>query len=335
MKKFVCAALVAVVIMLAAAVPASAATPVPVLTFDSSAPASMQYIRNGTPNVSVATAQMHQSNMALAWGLGSLQDVGGWPDGMIYLGEYYNTIGGVPRYGIDYGPDNVARFVFTQTLSNLEVGETYNFSMGSFFGGIPTPVANGSTAVNAYVKIYDSSNVYEEELLYEVEHPYAAGSLMVQRFSDELLFEFVAQQAYLSLDIVIEVRPWRATLVSGSGANNVVWFGFVDAVVVAVEQEDEWQNEQRGFWAKILAFLQDIIDGIKAIPEMISNIITAIGDFFKLVWRWITFIFRLVIKAMEIMMAISTALPFWIVGAFVALIAVCVVYKILGREASG
>ena len=108
----------------------------------------------------------------------------------------------------------------------------------------------------------------------------------------------------------------------------------------------DFNDEQRGFWAKLWDFLTGMWDAIKAIPEKIGeffqNLIDTITGFFRQVWdisrmifEWILAIVRLIVKSAQVMGAVIGGLPWWMTGGTLALVAVCVVYKILGREPQG
>jgi hypothetical protein len=108
----------------------------------------------------------------------------------------------------------------------------------------------------------------------------------------------------------------------------------------------EWENEQRGFWASVLAWFQRLWDGIAAIPERIGeffqNLIDTITgffrqifDIFRMIFEWIATIGRLLVKSVTIMGVVIGGLPWWMTGGALALVAVCVIYKILGREPQG
>jgi len=60
------------------------------------------------------------------------------------------------------------------------------------------------------------------------------------------------------------------------------WFGFDGVLVRHISSaESEWQDEQRGFWARILEFLQGIWDAVKSIPEFIAELPQKILDGLK------------------------------------------------------
>ena len=71
-----------------------------------------------------------------------------------------------------------------------------------------------------------------------------------------------------------------------------------------------------------------------------SGILSAIGDFFTLIYTIVSLVlnllvtlFWLVFKAIELLGRVAAAFPILSAG-LLAIIIVCVVYKILGREAS-
>lgn len=71
-----------------------------------------------------------------------------------------------------------------------------------------------------------------------------------------------------------------------------------------------------------------------------AGILSAIGDFFTLIYTIIKLVlnllitlFWLVFKALEVLTRVAGAFPILTAGVLVIVI-VCVVYKILGREAS-
>jgi len=67
------------------------------------------------------------------------------------------------------------------------------------------------------------------------------------------------------------ITNWTVT---GRGA----WFAFVGAGLYEIKELDPWEEEQRGFWANVISWLQRIYDGILSIPEAIANLPQLILD---------------------------------------------------------
>jgi hypothetical protein len=207
------------------------------------------------------------------WGLSGLQDVGGWPSDVLLLS---NVIGN-GTYGISYAANNLYKYTFTVALGELDEGRDYHFSLGSFFGGIYTVSAPKSIGLTVYAGFYSGSDLIGAAFLFDEIYTAPVGSLnevLFQEFADTMFYDFVGQSGYTTMELVIE---GRALGTGASSAAQPMWFGFVDAKVVAGPSNDEkWQDEQRGFWQRVLDFLEGIM-----------NAILSIGDFFANIGDWI------------------------------------------------
>ena len=263
--------------------------------------------------------------------------------------------------------ENTAAWMRNFSDYSLERGKVYSVDIGNFYLYLPRAVRyeNVWTEAAFAVGVLDAQNnvVVSKQWDFNettgqtvVAQGRALGWSWSTASNDGFSFEFAFPETLdeqefngykFSVQIVVRAKSASGNIRISEWAYGNPWIAFEGVQVLEGEtDESRWQDEQRGFWERLWQMLQGMWDAILSIPQKIGEwfqqlfakieeIWTAIKDFFELIWRWISFIFRLVIKAMEIMMALSSSLPIWVVGAFVALVAVCVVYKILGREASG
>ena len=67
----------------------------------------------------------------------------------------------------------------------------------------------------------------------------------------------------------------------------------------------------------------------------VSNFFNQIWDFVEQLFGWLVSMVKFLGKATQILGTVVAGLPWWMVAAAVALIAVCVMYKVLGRESTG
>jgi len=211
------------------------------------------------------------------------------------------------------------------------LSRAFEFKAGNYYS---IDVTLGSSGASANDRSFEAGLYYDGALVNSVNFNQRPN---YTPFSMRFVTDEIGYDAAREIRIEVRNKDSKGTIVS---------FYIIDITITEYAEipqpdpDEEFRDEQRGFWAKVLVFLQNIVDGIKAIPQAIQDLANSIKeffqkifDFFAMLFRWISFIFRLVVKAMEIMMAISSSLPFWIIGAFVALVAVCVrKFGIKGRR---
>jgi len=147
----------------------------------------------------------------------------------------------------------------------------------------------------------------------------------------ELEFEIVPEENGL-LYVVQGVEAFVHPVGSQSVSNNMfALYPFETVTVEAERDEGAWQDEQRSFWDKVLAFLQGIWDAIMAIPHAIANFFRQVWDVLRMIVNWILTVLRLIGRYVQVLTAVITGLPVWISIGALALIAVCVIYVILNR----
>lgn len=246
--------------------------------FDSSEPAMLQGFDSTTNNANTITASMGQDDISAVQGVNQLADVGGWPAQVLVYGIMRN---GYPAQY--YGPQVRCEYTYELSLGQLSAGDDYVFSVGSMFGGI-RPLSSGDTfAVNVYFKLYSDAVLVRQSILYESEE-YAYPNFMVfQTFSDDLVYEFIAPDGYCHMELVVEFIPWSASR-HNSLSGPMTWLGFVGAQVLYItppDLDEEFRDEQRGWWARLLAMLEDIWEAIKGIPEFLANLPQMILDGIK------------------------------------------------------
>ena len=313
---------------------ASAAGPDVVVDFDSAEPVVIQAFLNGSPYPNLLPYVAQSSMSSAVWGLNELQDVGGWPGSVLTLGQYYN-VGASSGYSVSWNQDLLYTCTYTVSLGELVAGSVYHFSVASLFSGVRN--LGGELSVKVFLELYNGVNLYGDALLFELERFSASGDILMQEFSDTLSYEFEALEGYSTLKLRFEIRP----IGSGATSSNVnlgfpFWIGFVGARVVAgPSAEEEFRDEQRGFWQKVLDFLTGIWDAIKAIPQAIANFFKQVWDVIKMIVDWIVAVASLLVKAISFFGVALGFLPWWMYAGAVALVAISVIYKILGRESAG
>jgi len=229
-------------------------------------------------------------------------------------------------------------------------GRTYRFQVGNFVerhGYVPdasngpqNPQYHSLVKVNFYV---DGSSVEQKQLVsYVPPSGHIVPGVLLQYGSGEMFFDFEMPD---SQDVQIQLWVQRYLTAVGvygqmtytsAGFDN--WFGFEDAGIYAVVEPDpdeEFKDEQRGFWANALAWFQKIWDAIMSIPTMIANFFKQVWDVLRMIGEWIMTLLRLLGKAVQYFALVLGFLPWWMFAAVTALVAVCVIYKILGRESAG
>ena len=224
---------------------------------------------------------------------------------------------------------------------NLFSGRIYEFRVEELVRAIRTSgtqAGNNFTALRETfeVSLYasDGTLMDTKELMFN-----SFGVLSQQNIntygSDVLFYEFEMPQQEgcmleFSVRYVNEV-PSTETLFQQQGYLN--WLAFSGAGIYGLPSDDElWQDEQRGFWASILEWLSNILDAIMAIPRAIANFFKTVFDIIRMIAEWIATIARLIAKSAQVLGAVIGSLPWWMIGGALALVAISVIYKILGRE---
>ena len=250
---------------------------------------------------------------------------------------------------------------------DFEAGKTYSLRFDRFVTFVSRAIAreNMEGDVQLETLLFDAAGneVERKDWMFNgetslVSMSYNANTKIFDWNSDDVegfYFDFTLDETtnYTGYKVMVYVTIlYRALNVPGNHANDdaMTWWAFEGAHIIEAKappsEDDLWQDEQRGFWERLWQMLQGMWDAIVSIPAKIGEwfqqlfakieeIWSAITGFFEMLWRWIMFLFNLIVKALNMMTALSGALPWWLLGAFIALVAVCVIYKILGREASG
>ena len=358
MKRFMLSLLILAAIVPFAAVSASAASEVIVPAFGSgSAPTSV--VQENLPSNN-ASSYAFQSELTSSFGgtLGYASSFSSVPAAVYMYGNKNNGHMLGTQWSAKY-PNirNTARWDFLLDDYNFQAGRAYRLSIGEFKAYTEKLDAYQGMANFVVVKavLYDSQGVeivfnewtldWNSSDVTEVLAGTVGRASHVYLFSwssdivDDFYFAFPLPENVnisgfvLSFEVSI-VAATTYTGVGGVGIQNLSpWFGFSDVVVVRdLSAEEEWQDEQRGFWQKVLDFLQGIWDAIKAIPEAIANFFKQIWDVLRMIFEWIATIGRLLVKSAQVLGAVIGGLPIWMSAGALALVAVCVIYKILGRE---
>ena len=244
-----------------------AASPEVIASFDSSSTVIMECFYNGNFNLGYTQRFMSQVPLDPAWVASGLQNIGTWPSDVCLFCEPYLP-GTNQAYVFSYG-NMLYSYRYPVLLSGLETGEEYGISIGSFFSKVPGVTVNRTVNVRVLARIYSANVLHDEILVFEDD--FTPTSFVMQEFDDMLSGVFVAQATSHVLELVVEVRPTGG---GGSGsAADPWWFGFVDARVIAPPSKDDlWQDEQRGFWQRVLDFLKGIMDAILSIGDFFANI---------------------------------------------------------------
>ena len=166
---------------------------------------------------------------------------------------------------------------------NLVPGKSYRFyieEIYGFSGIVPQPFGGALTArieVNAGIVDGEGNNYAVSDVIVPSDSYYPWFEIT---HDDEeltgLYFNFVPDNMYTSMTLVVAVMvdlTWPS-------ANNYVgqspFVGFQGATIIEIpgppDPDEEFRDEQRGFWAKLLAMLQGIVDTIKSIGEWFANI---------------------------------------------------------------
>ena len=229
---------------------------------------------------------------------------------------------------------------------DLTPGDECRFSVGKLVASMYYDNFGGTSAfVRVAISLMDGVNVLDSSILVEEEFPgLLLGLLSVATYgAEEMVYDFQAPAA-ADCTLQFTVEYWNTRFlpdpypVTSPLNASKWWFAFTGAALYsasAPDPDEEFKEEQRGFWAKILQFLQDIWDAIMSIPEAIANFFKQIWDVLRMIFEWILAIVRLLVKAINFFTVALGFLPWWIYVGAIALVAICVIYKILGRESTG
>jgi len=363
MKRFLCVLLTALVILSLAAVPAGAADLVPIgSTFDSGSAYYSDISDIGNLNPTYAPiGQSHQVPGSSSYHLGFSPSMFETPSiSLVQFGTSGNYLFGVPGSGqwrIGSAYTAIAAWTMPLTNYNLYSGRMYRFSIENFVSSWDFSMVSssytGTFQFEVRVDIVNEHGVsLEGGVLYDTTSPLPGSSAVLNTYGPEdMAFEFEMPEVddcALRLSVSYYVHDLSSPFVTiGNISASPYWVCFEGAGLYGVPGEDEiWQDEQRGFWANVLAWFQRLWDGITAIPERIGeffqNLIDTITGFFRQIWdaiemigAWLMAILNLLIKAATFFGTALGFLPWWLYTAAIVLVAICVIYKILGRESTG